>query len=149
MQPVAIRRAAEEDAERLTALIQSSGAYRGRYASIIDGYRVTAEYVARQQVFVAVGADGRLLGFYALVPERAELDLAFVADEAQGTGVGRLLVEHMIGRAGEAGLEAVRVVSHPPAEAFYRRLGAERVGTVPPSPPRVTWERSELRFRTA
>jgi GNAT superfamily N-acetyltransferase len=146
MQSTKIRGAAGHDAERLTSLIRQSSAYRGTYASIISGYRVTADYIARHRVFVAVDASDRLLGFYALVLEPPELDLAFVADEAQGMGIGRLLVEHMIGQAGEAGLSSVRVVSHPPAEEFYRRLGARRVGTVAPSPPKVAWERPESRF---
>lgn len=60
--------------------------------------------------------------------------------------MGRLLIEHMTATAARFGLREVRVVSHPPAEPFYRRLGAVRVGTVPPSPPGVTWERPELRF---
>ncbi|WP_435854632.1 GNAT family N-acetyltransferase [Streptomyces triculaminicus] len=98
---------------------------------------------------MAVDTDERALGFYALVLEPPELDLAFVADDAQGRGVGRLLIEHMIGQSREAGLADVRVVSHPPAEEFYRRLGAERVRVVAPSPPKVTWERPELRFVTA
>ncbi|MFB9392245.1 GNAT family N-acetyltransferase [Streptomyces coeruleoprunus] len=149
MQSTTIRRATAQDAARLTALVRGSGAYRGTYASIISGYRVTADYIARHRVFVAVDATGRVVGFYALVLEPPELDLAFVADDAQGTGVGRLLVRHMIAQAREAGLAEVRVVAHPPAEAFYRRMGAERVGTVAPSPPRVTWERPELRFTTA
>ncbi|NEB04769.1 GNAT family N-acetyltransferase [Streptomyces sp. SID13726] len=148
MRSTTIQPALAQDAERLTALIQASGAYRGTYASIISGYRVTPDYIARHRVFMAVDETGRLLGFYALVLEPAELDLAFVADDVQRGGVGRLLVEHMLGQAGEAGLAEVRVVAHPPAEDFYRRLGAERVGTVPPSPPKVTWERPELSFRT-
>ncbi|MFE6847118.1 GNAT family N-acetyltransferase [Streptomyces sp. NPDC057686] len=146
MQSMKIRRASGQDAEGLTALVQKSGAYRGQYATVISGYRVTADYIDRHKVFAAVDTTGRLLAFYALVLEPAELDLAFVSDQAQGAGVGRLLVEHMIDQAREAGLPQVRVVSHPPAEQFYRRLGAERVGKVPPSPPRVTWERPELRF---
>ncbi|MDT0541772.1 MULTISPECIES: GNAT family N-acetyltransferase [Streptomyces] len=146
MQSTTIRGAVVHDAARLTTLIQQSSAYRGKYASIISGYRVTADYIARHRVFMAVDASGRLLGFYALMVDPPELDLAFVADEAQGTGVGRLLVEHMIGQAREAGLPSVRVVAHPPAEGFYRRLGATRVGTVAPSLPRVAWERPELRF---
>ncbi|MET9859495.1 GNAT family N-acetyltransferase [Streptomyces smyrnaeus] len=148
MQSMTIRRAVASDAERLTTLIQDSSAYRGEYASIISGYRVTADYIARHRVFVAVDTVGRLLGFYALVVEPPELDLAFVADSAQGTGIGRLLIEHMIGQARQVGLTDVRVVSHPPAEEFYRRLGAERVGTIAPSPPKVAWERPELRFTT-
>ncbi|MFD9338324.1 GNAT family N-acetyltransferase [Streptomyces sp. NPDC060028] len=149
MQPLKIRRATERDAERLTALVQRSSAYRGQYATVISGYRVTADYIDRHRVFAAVDATDRLLGFYALVLEPAELDLAFVSDEAQGMGVGRLLVEHMIDQARRAGLAQVRVVSHPPAEQFYRRLGAEPVRTVPASPPNVTWERPELRFAIA
>ncbi|MFD0412497.1 GNAT family N-acetyltransferase [Streptomyces sp. NPDC127108] len=146
MQSTMIRRAVEQDAERLTALVQGADAYQGQYASIISGYRVTPDYIARHQVFVAVDEGARVLGFYALVLDPAELDLIFVADEAQGMGVGRLLVAHMTEQAGNAGLSEVRVVSHPPAEKFYRRLGAERVGTVAPSPPKVAWERPELRF---
>ncbi|MFI9307252.1 GNAT family N-acetyltransferase [Streptomyces triculaminicus] len=149
MQSITIKRAAAQDAERLTALVQESGAYEGKYASIISGYRVTPDYIAQHRVFVAVDTAERLLGFYALLLEPPELDLAFVADDAQGRGVGRLLVEHMIGQAREAGLADVRVVSHPPAEEFYRRLGAERVGMIAPSPPKVAWERPELRFATA
>ncbi|GAA2358872.1 GNAT family N-acetyltransferase [Streptomyces carpaticus] len=146
MPSITIRRALARDAERLTALIQESSAYRGAYASIISGYRVGPEYIERHEVFMAVDASGHLLGFYALVVDPPELDLAFVADEAQGRGVGRLLITHMTGRAAEAGLTEVRVVSHPPSEGFYRSLGAQRVGTVAPSPPKITWERPELRF---
>lgn len=75
-----------------------------------------------------------------------ELDLVFVADDAQGAGGGRILVDHMIGQAREAGLASPGVVAHPPAEDFYRRLGAVRVGTVAPIPPKVVWERPELEF---
>ncbi|MDQ0790048.1 GNAT family N-acetyltransferase [Streptomyces sp. B3I8] len=149
MQSTTIKRAVAQDADRLTSLIQNSGAYRGPYASIISDYRVTADYIAGHQVFVAIDTAERLQGFYALLLEPPELDLAFVADDVQGRGVGRLLIEHMIRQARAAGLTEVRVVSHPPAEEFYRRLGAERVGTVAPSPPKVDWERPELRFTTA
>ncbi|MGW3728445.1 GNAT family N-acetyltransferase [Streptomyces sp. NPDC000851] len=51
----------------------------------------------------------RLLGFCALILDPPELDLAFVADDAQGGGIGRLLMEHMIGQARDAGLASVRV----------------------------------------
>ncbi|GAA2196071.1 MULTISPECIES: GNAT family N-acetyltransferase [Streptomyces] len=143
-----VRRADAQDAERLTALIHASGAYQGAYASIIDGYRVDAAYIARHTVFLSEDPGGRLLGFYSLMPDLdpPELDLAFVADDAQGRGIGRLLIDHMIRQAREAGARGVRVVSHPPAEGFYRRMGAERVGTVGPALPKVTWERPDLWF---
>ncbi|MGK5632430.1 GNAT family N-acetyltransferase [Streptomyces sp. URMC 123] len=144
-----IRRAVESDAKRLTRLVRTSGAYSGHYAAMVAGYRVGPDYILHHDVFVAVDDEGRVLGFYALLREAAELDLMFVADAAQGLGIGRRLVEHMLERARAAGLEGVRVVSHPPAESFYRRLGARRVGTAPAAPPAVAWERPELRFSVA
>ncbi|NYI06769.1 GNAT family N-acetyltransferase [Allostreptomyces psammosilenae] len=147
MRTTVIERAGRRSAGAITELIHASSAYQGRYASSIAGYRVTPGYVARHLVFRAADAGGRLLGFYALVadpPEAAELDLLFVADHAQGRGLGRRLVDHMLGQARLAGLPGVRVVSHPPAESFYRRTGARRVGTLPAAPSGVDWERPEL-----
>ncbi|MFH8785316.1 GNAT family N-acetyltransferase [Streptomyces roseoverticillatus] len=142
-----IRRATAADAAHLTELVRGSGAYRGGYAAMVEDYEVTAEYVAANEVYVAAGTDGRLLGFYALLlGPPAELDLMFVADDAQGLGVGRRLATHMQERARAAGLASVRVVSHPPSEGFYRSVGAVRVGTVPAALPGITWERPELRF---
>ncbi|WP_030059551.1 MULTISPECIES: GNAT family N-acetyltransferase [Streptomyces] len=145
MTETTIRRAEAVDADRLTDLIQASGAYRGAYFAMIDGYRVTPDYLARHEVRMAVNADDRPLGFYALIREPAELDLMFVADEAQGLGLGRLLIADMLDRAREAGIAAVKVVSHPPAEQFYLRMGARRTGTRPPQP-KTPWEQPELRF---
>ncbi|MCQ8770078.1 GNAT family N-acetyltransferase [Streptomyces telluris] len=142
-----LRRATAADAAHLTALVRRSGAYRGGYAAMVEDYEVTADYIAAHEVFVAEADDGALLGFYALVlGPPAELDLMFVADTAQGLGVGRRLASHMKDRARAAGLSGVRVVSHPPSEGFYRSVGARRVGTVPAALPKITWERPELEF---
>ncbi len=131
---------------RLAALIQASSAYRGVYFAMIDGYAVEPDYVERHEVRMAVDrADDRLLGFYALIHEPAELDLMFVADEAQGLGIGRALITDMLDRARAAGITAVEVVSHPPAEGFYLQVGAELTGTRPPQP-KTPWEQPELRF---
>ncbi|MFE6737423.1 GNAT family N-acetyltransferase [Streptomyces tubercidicus] len=153
------------DAGRLTRLVRNSRAYEGRYSSMVEGYRVGPDYIEAHRVFVAVegaaegAADGagpgerkagqgagRVWGFYALMVEPGELDLMFVADQAQGYGIGRRLIEHMLDEARRAGLDSVRVVSHPPAEGFYRSVGARLVGTVPANPPAVRWDRPELAF---
>ena len=141
---VSIRRAVAADADALTALTRSSGAYAGVYRVILDGYAITPDQIARDELHVAI-ADGCLLGYYSLVidADDAELDLLFVADAAQGRGVGALLVDHMKQRAGARGARRVRIVSHPPAEAFYLRMGARRIGEQPPRG-RVTWSRPLL-----
>ncbi|AXL93060.1 GNAT family N-acetyltransferase [Streptomyces sp. CB09001] len=150
--PVTIRRAVARDAKRLTRLVRGSGAYAGQYAAAVAGYRVGPDYIEAHRVFVAVGADdqgGRVLGFYSLVLAPPELDLLFVADEAQGRGIGRLLVAHMRSEARAAGLDRVKVVSHLPAEGFYHRAGAVRTGTALANPPAVPWDRPEFEFRVA
>ncbi|MFJ9037348.1 GNAT family N-acetyltransferase [Streptomyces sp. NPDC102406] len=144
---VTVRRATTRDARRLTRLVRGSRAYEGPYASMVADYRVGPDYIEAHRVFVAVGrADDRVLGFYSLVLAPPELDLMFVADDAQGLGIGRLLVAHMREEAGSAGLDQVRVVSHPPAEGFYRSMGALRTGTDLAHPPAVAWDRPELVF---
>ncbi|GAA2064634.1 GNAT family N-acetyltransferase [Streptomyces albiaxialis] len=148
MHQVMLTRATAQDAPALTAMVRTSRAYEGVYAPMVEGYEVGASYIEHHEVFKATDTTtGALLGFYALLLEPPELDLAFVADEAQGRGVGRALLSHMCERARAAGLKNVRVVSHPPAERFYLRMGAERVGTVPAKPPAVAWPRPDLRFR--
>ncbi|MFE9014473.1 GNAT family N-acetyltransferase [Streptomyces cyaneofuscatus] len=140
-----IRRATARDARRLTRLVRASRAYEGPYAPMVAGYRVGPDYIEAHRVFVAAdGADDQVLGFYALLLQPPELDLMFVADEAQGLGIGRLLIGHLREEARRAGLTAVRIVAHPPAEDFYRTVGAEPVGTVRANPPAVMWDRPEL-----
>lgn len=139
-----IRRAVARDAKRLTRLVTGSHAYEGPYAPMVAGYRIGPDYIEAHAVHVAVGDDGRVLGFYALILSPPELDLMFVADDAQGRGIGRLLVGHLREEARRAGAAAVRVVAHPPAEGFYRSVGAERTGTVVARPPAVMWDRPEL-----
>ncbi|MFE1437314.1 GNAT family N-acetyltransferase [Streptomyces sp. NPDC058739] len=148
--PITIRRAVARDAKRLTRLVRGSGAYEGKYASAVAGYRIGPDYIEAHRTFVAVDADeqeGRLLGFYALVLTPPELDLLFVADDVQKAGIGRLLVGHMRSEARAAGIDTLKVVSHPPAEDFYHRVGALRTGTVFASPPAVPWDRPEFEFR--
>ncbi|MGW7360733.1 GNAT family N-acetyltransferase [Streptomyces sp. NPDC054802] len=139
-----IRRATGADARRLTRMVRRSGAYQDQYAPMVAGYRVGPDYIEAHEVFVTTDDSGRVLGFYSLVLSPPELDLMFVADDAQGLGIGRLMIEHMAGRARAAGLDTVRVVAHPPAEGFYLSVGARRTGTVEARPPAVMWDRPEL-----
>lgn len=127
----------------MNRLMQASRAYEGEYRRILDGYAVTPEQIARDHVVLAEG-DGHVLGFYSLITDgEPELDLMFVADAAQGMGLGARLFRHMRAQAARLGIGSVRIVSHPPAAGFYERMGAVQVGIKPPSG-RVTWERPIL-----
>lgn len=106
---------------------------------------LTAARIERHECHVAREAGGRVVGYYSLVCDGAtpELDLLFVDDAAQGRGVGALLFAHMRQRARALGVACVRIVSHPPSEPFYLRMGATRTGEQPPRG-RVTWSRPVL-----
>jgi len=125
--------------------MRASAAYQGVYASILDGYEITEQQIRNDQMFLATDDSASILGFYSLANliSEPELDLMFVADAAQGAGVGAALFEHMRHTALKLGLASVTIVSHPPAARFYARMGAELVGSKPPSG-KVRWERPIL-----
>jgi GNAT superfamily N-acetyltransferase len=139
-----IRRSVATDAARLNALMHASAAYQGQYSPILNGYSVTEEQICSDQIYLAEHA-GRLIGFYSLthVVEAPELDLLFVDDAFQGRGVGGLLMRHMRETARALGIRTIKIVAHPPAEGFYLRKGAQRIGTQEPSG-RVGWSRPLL-----
>jgi GNAT superfamily N-acetyltransferase len=144
-----VRRAVAVDAQVLTDLTRSSSAYAGEYRAILEDLAITPAQIERDQCYLVEDDHGGTVGSYSLIAHDAglaELDLLFVADHAQGGGLGALLFRHMIKVAREHGFTRVRIVSHPPAEPFYLRMGAQRVGTLPPSD-RVAWERPVLEMR--
>ncbi len=139
------RHATPTDAPALTALMHASTAYRGVYSCILDGYSVTPAQIATDIVTIAE-TEGKPVGFYSFViGDDPELDLMFVADAAQGAGVGRRLFDHLRESAAERRIAAIKIVSHPPSVGFYLRMGAITVGVKPPTG-KVTWDRPVLRL---
>ena len=123
--------------------MHASAAYGGAYASILEGYAVSPAQIDNDLFHVAEH-DGSIAGFYSLtLAGEPELDLMFVADRAQGSGLGAVLFQHMRIEARRRGIAAVRIVSHPPSVGFYQKMGATIIGTSPPTP-RATWERPIL-----
>jgi len=124
--------------------MHESSAYRGEYAVILQDYAVTPDQIVADEIYVL--EEGKaILGFFSLANVRTipELDLMFVADHAQGRRVGASLFEHMKRTAHSLGIREVKIVAHPPAEAFYVRMGATRVGVKAPSG-RARWSRLVL-----
>ena len=145
---VDVRDARADDGPTLTELVRTSAAYDGEYRAAVATLTVDADYASAHPTRVAE-ESATIVGFYSLVvPGRAadgegELDHFSVADAHRGRGMGRALAADLRRRAADLGLARVLVVSHPPAEAFHRAVGARRVGTVAPAG-RVTWSRPLL-----
>lgn len=91
------------------------------------------------------------MGFASLlVPGRgaageAEFDFMFVADDRQGRGIDRDLMVDIASVSWHLDIRRIHIVAHPPAEPFYRAVGAVPVGEVPPTG-RITWSRPLLRL---
>jgi putative acetyltransferase len=81
--------------------------------------------------FFSFRHDGVLLGIGALKQldeEHAELKSMHTAEEARGRGVGRAIVDHLIGVARDLGvrrvsLETGSMAAFAPARALYARVG--------------------------
>ena len=141
-----IRRATARDGEVLTSTVRGASAYAGEYRKIVRDVLISPEQIRRDHVYLCE-LDGEVAGFYALVSDDGgtELDFMFVADEAQRLGIGRLLFGHMKNTARMLGHRSVLIVSHPPAEPFYAKMGAVTVDREPPSG-RVMWSRPRMRL---
>jgi GNAT superfamily N-acetyltransferase len=136
-----VRRARGEDADELAAV--HVAAWNHTYAGLLpEAYLAARGFAARRAfwrdllrkgdpavcVFVACDGAGRIVGFASggpertgLVERRQELYALYVLSEAQGEGIGRRLVEQVLGVLGPV---AVWVLATNPARGFYERLGA-------------------------
>ena len=63
--------------------------------------------------------------------KHASLEKLFVDPGAMGLGVGRALFDWAAETARAAGCDSMVIESDPDAEAFYKRMGAVRVGEAP------------------
>ncbi|MGW2176540.1 GNAT family N-acetyltransferase [Streptomyces sp. NPDC001732] len=77
--------------------------------------------------------DGRILGFTTLegAPPQGALGMMFVAPDALGRGIGRLLFEQTAAEARGLGFVRLTIDADPNAEPFYLAMGAVRVGVTP------------------
>ncbi|WP_207461856.1 GNAT family N-acetyltransferase [Azospirillum sp. SYSU D00513] len=84
-------------------------------------------YLPSAENWVAMGTDGRLLGFIGLLDTgtHAHIGGLFVDPRAHGRGVGRALVEHA---AALKGVLTVEVYESNGAVRFYERCGFRPTG---------------------
>ncbi len=129
-----IRRARASEAPELTELSLRSKALWGYDAAFLARCRIAMQVkeanVETQPHYVAE-IDGRMAGFYGFEPleDGVGLDYMFVDPEFIGRGVGRALMDHAVALARDLGHGTLTIVADPNAEGFYRRLGAQRVGS--------------------
>jgi GNAT superfamily N-acetyltransferase len=129
-----IVRAKPEDAETLTQIAHAAKRHWDYPERWIEAWRdiltMRPEFIAANIAFCAV-EDGRAVGFYVLTTESdaIHLDHLWINPAAMRRGTGRALFEHSVNQARTAGFDLIKIEADPNAEGFYKRMGAQRVGT--------------------
>jgi GNAT superfamily N-acetyltransferase len=134
-----LKAALPSDAADLTAIAHAAKRHWGYPEEWIvlwgDALSFTPEFVEREHVYVAVGAE-EIIGVCALLrtETEAEIEHLWVLPRSMGMGVGRALLEHAISAARGWSVDRIRIVSDPNAVGFYRASGAVEIGDVAATP---------------
>lgn len=133
---VRIRVAIPEEAEVLSELAWRSKEYWGYQLELLNELRdfltLTPEFLENNPSYIIEDmASGDILGFYSL--ERNGdgewwLRHHWVVPERIGIGIGQLLFLNACEVAETVGARKLNILSDQNSEAFYLRMGAERVG---------------------
>lgn len=128
-----IRRARPEEARSVSELALRSKGHWGYPPEFLEACReeltLTPEDVERDLVFVGI-LDERIVGFYSVEgePPRGELSHLYVDPAQIGTGSGTRLWRHALAVACRDGFKDLVIEADPYVEAFYLKMGAERIG---------------------
>ena len=134
-----IRLARPEEAAALTALCIRSKAHWGYDARFMRqaaaALTISAGMIEAGRVLVAESQGGNLLGVAAVeeldTAGGFDLALLFVEPAAIRTGIGHALFAACVRVAATEGGKCLSILADPFAEAFYKKLGAVRIGEAP------------------
>jgi GNAT superfamily N-acetyltransferase len=102
--------------------------YREALAEHPDAIELPVADVLDGRVRVAITGH-RVAGFSVVLPLRGtscELDGLFVEPDVMGHGIGRALIDDVVGRARPLGVVRLDVIANPTAFGFYIKLGFHR-----------------------
>lgn len=129
-----IVRAKPEDGEALTQIAHAAKGHWGYPKRWIETWRdiltMRPEFIGANIAYCAM-EDDRVVGFYLLTTEDdgMHLDHLWIVPNAMRRGIGRALFEHATTKARDSGVHSIKIEADPNTEGFYKRMGAERVGT--------------------
>ena len=132
--PYIIRQAQPDEAKSLTELNWRSKAYWGyddTFMNLVrDDMQITSDDITNEHAYILETIEHRVMGFYMLkmLENHLHLDALFIEPDAIGSGCGRALFTHAVSLAHELGFAEFTLEADPNAEAFYLKLGAQRVG---------------------
>jgi GNAT superfamily N-acetyltransferase len=126
-----IRAARPDESGLLSDLALRSKSHWGYSPEFLEACRaeltLSADYIAASPVFVLEDEEG-IVGFYGLCARGSELELLylFVEPSMMSRGYGKRLWAHAVEMAAKLGFQKIIIET----EAFYRAMGARRIGAV-------------------
>ncbi|OAA64819.1 acetyltransferase [Cordyceps fumosorosea ARSEF 2679] len=142
-----LRQPQPSEAALLTELALAAKAYWGYSAAFMASARaelaITASDISQNanymRVAVLPGKEGpesqeeivAVCRITLIDDAEAELSYLWVSPAHMGRGLGRLLWEDAVRRAGDSGVGRLTLDADPHAESFHIRMGAQRCGEVP------------------
>ena len=127
-----VRAGTEEDFARLREIAVDAKAHWGYDRARVEEWGRSGDFepesLRTREVYVAE-ADGEPVGWAALIPrgEVGWLEDLWINPPWIGRGVGRLLFEHVAGRARVLGARRLEWEAEPNATGFYERMGGRYV----------------------
>jgi len=129
--------AATRNVEQINAVIEAakrSWTYdEGYLEAAIPLLRIDEGYLSHRACFEA-HLDRRIVGFAAVEkrdPVLAVLEHLWILPSVQRRGIGRTLFAKCSEAARQEGCRVMQIVSDPPAEGFYLKLGAKLIAERP------------------
>ncbi|MGJ8531358.1 MAG: GNAT family N-acetyltransferase [Alphaproteobacteria bacterium] len=124
------------ECELLSDLCLRSKAYWGYDSAFMEACReelTLTNEIFQDSIIVVVEDDGVIFGLAQLDPMVPDgiLEKLFVAPEAIGQGVGRLLFEWTVEMARSLGISNFTIDGDPNAVPFYLKMGAIQIGSSP------------------
>jgi len=126
-----LRRAGEEDCERLSAIAFTAKAHWGYDAAFMEACRAELTFDAgrvKAEHIVIAERGGAPAGFYSLLPGEApgcgEVGDMFVLPAHMGKGIGRALMEDLIRAARTRGMTRLEVDADPMPAPSMRGWGS-------------------------
>jgi GNAT superfamily N-acetyltransferase len=145
---VSIRPARLDELPFLDELMLRSKSYwldgQGADAPAVPPTLTAADITIRHAT--AAEKDGVPIGFYTLNEHEDYLgiELLFVDLPFIGTGIGRLLWNHLVEQAVALGADTLGVGAEPRAEGFYLRMGMVSHGEIEHNGGRLVWMTGDI-----
>lgn len=135
--PLKLRAATEADAPTLTEILHRAKASWGYPEAMMDAYRANwciSDATIRSQKITVAERNGRPVAFSGLSGQGADtlmIEFLFVEPEAQGQGVGNLLLTRAEDLARTEGRKRLYLESDAHAGSFYEKRGFRTLATRP------------------